>query len=397
LDYLAARFMEDAWSIKKLHRLMMLSSTYQQSSLSNAKAEKLDPGNQLLWRMNRRRLDFESMRDTFLALSGKLDLAAGGRPVDITTEPFTSRRTVYGFVERQNLPGIFRTFDFASPDTTSPQRFSTTVPQQALFLMNSPFVVQQAKALLERPEVKACRSENERIEQLYRLAFLRSPEADEVKLGHQFLQTKTIERKPEPPIWEYGYGEYDAKTARVKSFRSLPTYTKYGWQGSTNLPDPKLGWVILNADGGHPGNDLQHAAIRRWHSSVDGSISISAELEHPGDKGDGVRARIVSSRKGLLGEWTVQHSKTNTNLRRIEVQAGDTIDFVADCRSSVEFDSFTWAPQLKTKAASAKGERAEWNAKTDFGGPPREKPKSLDAWTKYAQVLLLANELMFVD
>ena len=77
--------------------------------------------------MNRRRLDFESMRDTFLALSGKLDLAAGGRPVDITTEPFTSRRTVYGFVERQNLPGIFRTFDFASPDTTSPQRFSTTV------------------------------------------------------------------------------------------------------------------------------------------------------------------------------------------------------------------------------------------------------------------------------
>jgi len=84
-------------------------------------------------------------------------------------------------------------------------------------------------------------------------------------------------------------------------------------------------------------------------------------------------------------------------LRRIEVQSGDTIDFVADCRSSVEFDSFTWAPQLKTKAASAKGDRAEWNAKTDFGGPPREKPKSLDAWTKYAQVLLLANELMFVD
>src|SRR5205085_6631679 len=81
LDYLAARFVEEGWSIKKLHRLIILSSTYQQSSADNPKAEKIDPANQLLWRMNRHRLDFESMRDTFLALSGKIDLSIGGRPV----------------------------------------------------------------------------------------------------------------------------------------------------------------------------------------------------------------------------------------------------------------------------------------------------------------------------
>src|SRR5712672_3432201 len=100
--------------------------------------------------MNRGRLDFEALRDTLLMVSGKIDLTVEGRPVDLIAEPFTTRRTIYGTVERQNLPGLFRTFDFASPDTTSPQRFSTTVPQQALFLMNSPFVVQQVTALLAR-------------------------------------------------------------------------------------------------------------------------------------------------------------------------------------------------------------------------------------------------------
>src|SRR5688572_31023467 len=153
----------------------MLSRAYQQSSEQNAKAAKEDPANQLLWRMNRKRLDFESMRDTFLALGGSVDLAQGGRPVDLTTEPFTARRTVYGFVERQNLPGLFRTFDFASPDTTSPQRFATTVPQQALFLMNSPFLVQQAKDLVQRFRDTP---EDERVQAMYRAAFNRNPDAD---------------------------------------------------------------------------------------------------------------------------------------------------------------------------------------------------------------------------
>ena len=398
LDFLAARFVEDGWSLKKLHRLMMLSSVYQQSSADNPRASKIDPANQFLWRMNRRRMDFESMRDTFLAISGKLDSSIGGRPVDITTEPFTGRRTVYGFVERQNLPGLFRTFDFASPDSTSAQRFSTTVPQQALFLMNSPFVVQQVAGLLARPEVKSRAAEEERIQQLYKIVFHREADADETKLAHKFLHTKTTPPEPPPPAWQYGFGQYDEKEKRVKTFQSLPVYTSYAWQGSTNLPDPKLGWVILNADGGHPGNDAQHAAIRRWRAPRDGVITISAELHHSSEQGDGVRARIVSSRKGTLGEWIAQHSKMPTKLEKMDVRTGDIIDFITDCRASVEYDSFTWSPVIKYKPISkTDDDRLEWNAKTDFAGPVKEKPKSLDAWTKYAQVLLLANELMFVD
>ncbi len=144
LDYLAARFMEEGWSIKKLHRLIMLSAMYQQSSDDNAVFAKADPNNRLLWRMNRQRLDFEPMRDTLLAVAGKLDLTAGGHAVDII-DPASTRRTVYGYIDRQNLPNLFRAFDLASPDASSPRRFYTTVPQQALFFMNSPFVINQAK------------------------------------------------------------------------------------------------------------------------------------------------------------------------------------------------------------------------------------------------------------
>lgn len=398
LDFLAARFMADGWSIKKLHRLIMLSAAYQQAGEDNAKSAKIDPANELLWRMNRRRLDFESMRDTLLAVSGKLDLAIGGRAVDITTEPFAARRTVYGFVERQNLPGLFRTFDFASPDTTSPQRFITTVPQQALFLMNSPFVVEQAKAVLKRPELTALKTDEARIQKLYEIAFQRAPEADELKLAKDFFRAQEgAAVEPEPPAWFYGFGRYDEAGRRVADFAPLPHWTGYAWQGGTNLPDAKLGWVLLNADGGHVGNDQNHAAIRRWRAPRDGVVSIGGELNHPSEQGDGVRARVVSSRSGLLGEWTARNSRRPVELPKVEVKQGDILDFVTDCRESVVFDSFHWSPVVKYGAPTGDAP-VEWNARLDFSGPvkPVEK-RALSPWEKYAQVILLANELMFVD
>ncbi len=185
LDYLAARFMDDGWSIKKLHRLIMLSGAYMQSSDNNTACAKADPNNQLLWRMNRQRLEFEPMRDTLLAVSGKLDLTSGGHAVDIT-DPAATRRTVYGYVDRQNLPDLFRAFDFASPDTSSPRRFYTTVPQQALFLMNSPFIIAQAKNLVDRPEFKSASTDQQRLRLLYQWAFQRDPSREEIKWAREF-------------------------------------------------------------------------------------------------------------------------------------------------------------------------------------------------------------------
>ena len=147
LDYLASEFIASGWSIKSLHRRIMLSSTYQQRSDPRPDAHERDPENRLVWRFNRQRLDFEAMRDSLLAASGALDPTIGGPSTPITSRPFSTRRTVYGFIDRQNLDGLYRTFDFAVPDASSPRRFVTMIPQQALFLMNSPFLHEQARRL----------------------------------------------------------------------------------------------------------------------------------------------------------------------------------------------------------------------------------------------------------
>ncbi len=400
LDYLAARFMADGWSIKKLHRLIMLSGAYQQGSEDKAAYAKIDPNNTLLWRMNRQRLEFEALRDTLLDVSGRLDLTVGGHAVDITTQPFTARRTVYGYIDRQNLPNLFRAFDFASPDTSSPRRFYTTVPQQALFLLNSPFVVEQAKSLIERPDVKAAAVEDKRVKLLYQLAFQRDPSREELQLARQFLEHQVAAPAPVGITnWIFGFGEFDETTKRLKSFEKLPYYDGRAFQGGPALPDPKLGWVVVSGTGGHPGNDQQHAAIRRWIAPRDGTISINGTLGHPTDKGNGVRGRIVSSQLGELGKWTVHNRREESRREHVAVKQGDRIDFVTDCNGEVSHDSFTWSPTIRfeANAATKPGERMEWNAANDFADAARAMHPALDAWQKYAQVLLLANELVFVD
>jgi mono/diheme cytochrome c family protein len=400
LDYLATRFMDDGWSIKKLHRLILLSSAWQQSSADNPAAERIDPGNQLLWRMNRQRLEFEPMRDTLLAVAEKLDLTIGGHAVDITSEPFSTRRTVYGYIDRQNLPGLFRAFDLASPDNTSPRRFYTTVPQQALFLMNSPFVVEQARNFVDRPEFRAAATEQQRVRLIYQLAFQRDPTRDELNLAHEFTHAA-----PPPPAltmatnWVFGYGAFDEKANRVKSFHKLPYFDGQTFQGGPALPDPKIGRVLLNGAGGHPGNDQQHAAIRRWIAPRDGVISISGTLTHAASEGDGVRGRIVSSKSGALHQWLVHHAKEETIIDRVEVNAGDKIDFVTDCNGTVDYDSFGWSPVIRFLAdgKTIAGQRMEWNASKDFEESARTMHPSLDVWERYAQVILLANELVFID
>jgi len=119
LDALARGFIADGWSLKKLHRKMMLSATYQQSSDDAPACRQVDPENRLLWRMNRRRLAFEEIRDSLLVAAGRLDSTMGGRPDDLE-KAGALRRTVYGIVDRISLPGFYRAFDFPCPMLTCP-------------------------------------------------------------------------------------------------------------------------------------------------------------------------------------------------------------------------------------------------------------------------------------
>ncbi|MES2309505.1 MAG: PSD1 and planctomycete cytochrome C domain-containing protein, partial [Verrucomicrobiota bacterium] len=187
LDYLASYFMENGWSLKKLHRFIMLSRTYQESSSPHKDYEALDPENKFLWRSNVKRLDFESFRDSLLVFSGKLDETAGGKPVNLVEEPYSYRRTVYGYIDRGNLPELMAFFDFSNPDAPNSQRSSTIVPQQALFLMNSPMIIGVVRDILARSEIKESSGTEEKITALYRIILQRTPKPEEVELAKQFL------------------------------------------------------------------------------------------------------------------------------------------------------------------------------------------------------------------
>ncbi len=185
LDWLAQQLIDGRWSLKQLHREIMLSAAYQQSAAYNEAAFQSDPENRLLWRYNRRRLDAEALRDAVLAVAGDLDLSAGGPPVRMT-EDF-KRRTVYGFVSRRRLDGYLALFDFPNPNNTSEQRMETNVPLQRLFFMNSELMMREAEAFAAR--LKG--SDTEKIQQAYELALGRPPLPLETKKALEFLKSGT--------------------------------------------------------------------------------------------------------------------------------------------------------------------------------------------------------------
>ncbi len=187
LDYLASGFMRYGWSLKWLHREIVLSATYQQASADREDALRADPENRLYWRMNRRRLDFETLRDSLLAVSGRLDERIGGTPLADVAATDATRRTIYGKIDRLNLPGLYRTFDFPHPDATSPERSQTTVPQQALFFMNHPLVREAAGSFWSRPDVAAKADEQQKVAGLFRAALGRAPADDETAWALEFV------------------------------------------------------------------------------------------------------------------------------------------------------------------------------------------------------------------
>lgn len=204
LDYLASYFMEQGWSLKKLHKLVMLSRVYQESSQTNAKFETIDPDNRLLWRANIRRLDFEALRDSLLVMSGKLDKTVGGKPVNLTEEPYSYRRSVYGYIDRGNLPELMQQFDFSDPDMPNSKRASTTVPQQALFLMNSPMSVDVARRIVARKEVAGAGDDLARVIGLYRIVFQRNPQPIEIQIAMQFVSKESRNQPETSPAEQKG-------------------------------------------------------------------------------------------------------------------------------------------------------------------------------------------------
>ena len=187
LDYLAARFVESTWSMKTLHREIMLSSTYALSSRPDGQAEAVDPDNRLLWRANVRRMDVEALRDSLLFVSGDLDPTPGGAPVS-WHDSAKLRRGVYTFVSRRELDPTLRLFDFPDATTLAARRSSTGTPMQQLFFLNGEFVGKRSRSLVERLQATAGDTEKEKIQLAYELVLGRMPTSSELELALQYLR-----------------------------------------------------------------------------------------------------------------------------------------------------------------------------------------------------------------
>ncbi|HEX4950848.1 MAG TPA: DUF1553 domain-containing protein, partial [Blastocatellia bacterium] len=400
LDYLAQNFIANGWSMKTLHRSILLSRAYQQSSADNPAAHNLDPENKWLWRMNRRRLQVEELRDSLLFVSGKLDRTMFGLPVSAQAWPYTYRRTVYSFIDRALVPNDFRVFDFADPNAHAPSRDLTTGPQQALLMLNSPFVIEQAKAVLQRPEFAAAKTPRQRITKLYQLLYGRAPSAEERALGLKFVANDTATArhseaaKSKCDDWQYGEGEFDEKADRVKSFQPLAYFINGMWRNSPMPGDPRETTASLTRLGGGLGDGKTHSALRRWVAPFDGKVAITGWLEHRFENAcrncKGAYARIVSNRTGTAGQWNTVQNKTETNVAVLEVRRGDFVDFVTEAGKGTSGGEFKWAVTIKR----LDGVTEEWDSARDFRQP---SAGVLTAWDRYAQALLAAAEFLILD
>ena len=186
LDDLTARFIQNGWSIKWLHREIMLAAAYQQASTHDEAKHAIDPDNRWLWRMNRRRLEVEAWRDAMLAVTGQLSAEQGGPPLNLA-DAGNRRRTLYSTVKRREVHDMLRLFDFPDPVTHNPSRMPTTTPLQQLFTLNSPLLHQQASTLVKRLKADVTGSDEGRIRRAYLLLYGRPATENQVRLAREFL------------------------------------------------------------------------------------------------------------------------------------------------------------------------------------------------------------------
>ena len=404
LDYLAIEFVEGGWSVKDLVRRIVSSQTYRQESARAEAGFRTDPDNRLLWRQNRVRLDFEALRDSMLAVTGELDGSVGGAPFDISARPTSQRRTIYAYVSREEPSALMRIFDFSNPEEHTPKRQLTTVPQQALFLMNSAFLAERARAL-----ARTCPDESRCIESLHQRILGRLPTQDELQSAKVFLERPDAELpassgSPAPSgAWTHGTAKLDPVKGKLRDFQVMQYRVDDRFQPAPMLPAPRTGRASLSSAGGHPGDNLDSAVVRRWTAPEAMRVSVQGELKHSmGDQArrfehsNGVRGWIVSSQHGVLARWNVKGFEVDTAVRNLDLNAGQHLDFAVDALGDYESDTFQWSPEiveiLTPQQRSAGTEPRRWSSKDDF---PNPSIAPLGPLGRYAQVLLMTNEFAF--
>ncbi len=423
LDGLALDFIKRNWSTQDLIRRIVLSAAYQQASFDRPEMAAIDPENKLLWRMNRKRLSSESIRDSILATSGTLDTRLGGRPIKEESSE-NRRRTLYSMINRRHPSGLATVFDFANPMMHSPKRHETIVPQQFLWLMNGELATELARELAEEFEGGAFRDAEageseeameivdtdntmetdkswrdsiaEIIPRIYQRILQREPTEDEFQLAEQFLAASTTSTVPILDFysaWRYGTATIHRKPLGISDFVEFETMENDTWEQDG---------FRLNAVGGDAGDDPERAVVRRWIVPENGTIEIKSLIRHyyegeEQEQVDGVAAIILFNRGVVLKKCSVNSSERELNSSSLLAKAGDTVDFVVHGRSNSDQDHFEWRVDIEFKPTADGVPNWVVSSERHFRTDERPLKVPLSGIAQLGQVLWMSNEFIYID
>lgn len=379
LDHLANWFLTDGeQSLKKLHRYLLTTEAFQ---LSSTPVSDHDPENFYLTRANRKRLSIEKMRDSILLASNSLEMELGGRPVKLTSPQADERRSIYGFIDRYRLDPMLATFDFPNPDLHNPQRYETSVPQQTLFLLNSPFVLRHAEKLetqanaLGQPDQAGvetpARSLKERIEFVYRQVLKRSPSDEEQSMALEFLQNGIVEPdNPTPGDWEYRIGPASIDENGNLVFSESEPFPHFGekakaWRFGEEYPHPVGQYANLHPRGGHA-PALDQAVLLRLNATQAGEFDLTGNFSVPGPSSDGVLLFIRKNETETIAKLHIDaHGKLPISVPKLALKTGDKLDFLVHANQSTNSDSFYWSLDLR-EVSKKSPTRIAARARNDF-------------------------------
>ncbi len=399
LDELALHFQESGWSVKDLHRFILTSRAYRLSAHSREENNRIDEMNSLFWKWNRRRSDFESMRDRLLFTSGSLQMPSlGGQPVVLHQAAADQHRSIYGFIDRFALPTYYISFDLPHPDHHAPKRAETTVPQQALWFLNDPLILRQSARLAKHAEFQAISNPAQRVDWLYQRIFQRLPSAEEKRLLIDWVSTaEPADYQPRlSGTWRALYApDQGEDTSRAQVF---PLFHEEMWKTGKDLAQAPVPFLHMGAKSGHVGN--KHLLIFRWFAGGTGEVRLRGHLRRS-QKGGKDLAWFIASSADLVKQSGVLKENGQSSLLSpwVSVKAGDTIDLVLNAPNGDVCGGVTW--NLAIEGAEEKGGKirviSDWEKDFPTTNRPIPAPTIGDPWADVIQMLWSSNEFHFIE
>jgi hypothetical protein len=399
LDSLATRFDESGRSLKLLHRLLLTSRAFRLAADGPPENQAIDQANTRFWKWNRRRADFEAMRDRLLATAGTLDAATtGGRSVSLDTEAADRRRSLYAFVDRYALPTTLVSFDLPHPDHHSPKRVETSVPQQALWILNGPLILRQAAKLAANPDLKALPDDRARINWLYERLYQRAPSDAETTLIVAWLgHREPADYQPRlAGVWEIRHApDTGGPLAEVAPF---PLFADGVWKTGPDPATAPIRWLHAGPTAGHAA--AGQALVLRWRALGTGEARLVGSVRRTQQGGADLVWNLASPRgESNTGSALVPAGNAGIDGPWIAVKPGDPLDFILRAPNGESFGGVAWDLRVEGRETPTATPAEIGNLRTQFptSDTPPPSPTAADPWADLIQMLWAANEFHFID